>query len=74
MFGLTLSVGPAVYGILEGSDSTTGSWSWPSALDRSGKTRVELTRAFADTPDQLDAIYASQRLVLPYNSMLLSDY
>jgi hypothetical protein len=41
---------------------------------RSGKTRVELTRAYADTREQLDAIYASQRLSLPFKGVLLFGY
>jgi hypothetical protein len=41
---------------------------------RSGKTSVELTRAYAVTREQLDAIYASQRLALPFRGVLLFGY
>ena len=41
---------------------------------RSGKARVEVTRAYADARDQLDAIYASQRLALPFAGLLLFGY
>jgi hypothetical protein len=41
---------------------------------RSGQSRVELTRAYSDMRDQLDAIYASQRLALPFEGVLLFGY
>jgi hypothetical protein len=41
---------------------------------RSGKATVELTRAYATTRDQLDAIYASERLKLPFRGVLLFGY
>jgi hypothetical protein len=41
---------------------------------RSGKTNVELSRAYAVMSEQLDAIYASQRLALPFRGVLLFGY